>query len=304
MSVVLECPSRKHKVRLATDRFWQNAICPICKVNIDPTRIRRTIKWLVLLLSPKHKGTPVTDEVRYGPLRRQIERLAREAWISSETLKDQEFTFNPSRTAGSGPEKIMQEILNHARRVAPGLSIPYHIPKVRTGSLIDAGQFSEDLGYVSIKLANGFIMDFRAIRAVLAHEACHYILENSGIREKDQEQNERLTDACMFVCGLGKLFLEGYRKEASQAEFADGHRLGYLTDKEYVFAERYVQKMRSNNLLQLPDATEALTNKLASRMGSKQACERLIKDAQKRHPGMSDSEIIRLVIEELERDRR
>lgn len=303
MSIVLKCPSRRHSVRLAPNRFWQNALCPVCRVNVDPTRAKRVMKWLLLLLSPKPKRIPIPEEVRFGLLIRQIERLAKDGWMTSETLREKEFSLNPSKIVGGGPEKILQEILNHVRRVAPGFSVPYKLPQVRIGSLIQhAGQFSDDHGYASIKVSDGFIMDFPAVRAVLAHEACHYILENSGIKEKDQEQNERLTDACMFVCGLGKLFLDGYRKEAPQPE--DGHRLGYLTDEEYAFAERYVHKVRSSNLLLLPELTEALASKLVSRVGNQQACERLIKDARRRHPEMSDSELISLVIEELERHRR
>src|SRR5215210_1689909 len=106
MSVILKCPSKKHNVRLSSDRFWQNATCPSCKGKIDPTRILRIGKWLVWLLSPKPKGTLVTDELRYGPLRRQIEKLAKEAWMCSEALSDQNFTLKPLRIIDSGPEKI------------------------------------------------------------------------------------------------------------------------------------------------------------------------------------------------------
>jgi hypothetical protein len=54
---------------------------------------------------------------------------------------------------------------------------------------------------------------------------------------------ERLTDAAMFVFGLGDLFLAGYRKEQSP-EYRSGHRLGYLSDAEYQYAAAYVARLR------------------------------------------------------------
>src|SRR5260370_41339079 len=104
--------------------------------------------------------------------------------------------------------------------------------RLKMGALVDAaGQFKVSDGWVSVRIANHVLMDRKAVRAILAHEACHYVLENSGIRERDYEQNERLTDLCMFVCGLGELFLDGYKREGTHNEYTLGHRLGYLTDE-------------------------------------------------------------------------
>ena len=41
------------------------------------------------------------------------------------------------------------------------------------------------------------------------------------------------TDVAMFVFGLGDVFLNGYRSDATRQDYAPGHRLGYLTDAEY-----------------------------------------------------------------------
>jgi len=90
-----------------------------------------------------------------------------------------------------------------------------------------------------------FFEDQLAAQAILAHEVCHYILNNSGIRKSDTEQNERYTDLCMFVCGFGQIFLAGYKRETAQSEYRRGHRLGYLTDAEYEFAQQYVTQLRS-----------------------------------------------------------
>lgn len=50
-SVLLKCASRQHTLRLDSNRFWQKTICPICKVPVDPTRLRRVIKRFSLLFA-------------------------------------------------------------------------------------------------------------------------------------------------------------------------------------------------------------------------------------------------------------
>jgi hypothetical protein len=49
--VLLKCSSRQHTLRLDSNRFWQKTICPKCQVPVDPTRLRRIIKWFSLLFS-------------------------------------------------------------------------------------------------------------------------------------------------------------------------------------------------------------------------------------------------------------
>lgn len=45
--------------------------------------------------------------------------------------------------------------------------------------------------------------------AILAHEICHLILNERGIREEDNFINEQLTDFCTIYYGLGILVLNG-----------------------------------------------------------------------------------------------
>jgi len=252
----------------------------------------------------EYKGTPIPDEFRFAKLKWRLDRLAADAWQSQESLNI-ELALNPSELPTGSPDRIIEAMLNHVRRVAPGLSVPLRVPRVETGSLIDAGgQFKTSDGWVSVKLANHLLSDRKAIRAILAHEVCHYILANSGIREADFNENERLTDACMFVCGLGRLFLDGYRSEVVNGEYRSGHRLGYLTDAEYNFAARYTRDLRSNNSLRLLTGAEQLRDRVASRITDKYARERLIKHAKAKYPEKSDAEIYEFVIDSFERDQR
>ena len=316
MPLLLKCPSRQHTVRLDSSRFWQKTICPKCRVPIDPTRLRRIIKRMLLLFSNESKSisifhefpsksqvVPIPDEFRFAKLKWRIDKLAKDAWKSQESLYA-EFLLNPSELPANSPDKTIEAILNHVGQTAPGLSVPLRVPRVETGSIIEAGQFKTSDGWVSVKLANNLLIDRKAVRAILAHEACHYILANSGIRESDFTENERLTDLCMFVCGLGELFLEGYKRESTQDEYRAGHRLGYLTDAEYKFVAEYVLELRSKNSLQLPTRVEELIQKLAGRVSDLHARERLIKHAKAKYPEKTEVEIYELVIEQFEREHR
>jgi hypothetical protein len=215
------------------------------------------------------------------------------------------FLLNPSSLPLRSTDRTLETILNHVRQVASGLNVPYRIPRIETGPLIDAaGQFKVSDGSVSIKIPSHFLIDGKAFRAILAHEICHDILESSGIRAQDYEQNERMTDLYMFVCGLGKLFLDGYKRESTHNDYRNGHRLGYLTDVEYEFAAEYILELRSNNYLQLPTESEEMERKFAVRVNDLQTRNRLIAHARAKYPDKNDLQVYQLAIEQLERDRR
>jgi hypothetical protein len=93
-----------------------------------------------------------------------------------------------------------------------------HIPRVILQDHPQAaGQYQVDGGgCVTIALEPSFVQNTKALRAILAHETSHYVLENNGIRERDPESNERLTDLAVFALGLGGLYLEGYEAQPSR----------------------------------------------------------------------------------------
>jgi hypothetical protein len=302
VSVLLRCRSGEHTVRLDPIRFWRKAFCPRCKTPLDPTRLRRIITRVASLFSELfhgrsenlsilsgrvlHNGAmPIPDEFKFATLKRQIDELAMTAWGAQENLGGK-FILEPSDLPVGSPDKAIAAILNHARAVAPGLSVPLRIPRVETGAMAGAGgQFATPRGWAAVNLSGGLLTHRKAVRAVLEHEACRYILNNSGIRRQDYRENEVLTDLCMFVCGLGELFLSGYKSEATLDENRGGHRLGYLKDAEYEFAARYFKKLRKGDGLKLPTRGEALRRKLVSRVSDFGARERLIRRARERHRG-------------------
>ena len=146
----------------------------------------------------------------------------------------------------SSHSDMLKEMLRHVRKVAPALSLPMLTPRVVIEPMsIAAGQFVEQHGWVKIGVSMHFFSKPEAGIAILCHELCHYILGSNGIREKPTIENERLTDAAMFVFGLGELFMAGY-KQVPNSEYRSGHRLGYLSDEEYVAAARHVLSLRKS----------------------------------------------------------
>jgi hypothetical protein len=249
-------------------------------------------------------------DLRFAQLKLMLDHLAKVAWKTLTSLQLPEFVLDPLTLplcrSPNDLERVLEAILQHAQRVAPGLSAPYFVPRVQVVSLTGAGgQFREEAaGWVTITVADRFLTNPQAVRAILAHEACHYILESAEIREADRYQNERLTDLCVFVCGLGKMYLEGYLARAAPIAYRHGHRLGYLTDEEYQFAHSYVLEVRHHNTLGLPGEVGALQQRLTHLLPDARVRNRLLEHARQKHPAKTEVWIYQLVIEQLLRDRR
>ena len=60
--IVVPCAGKGHRVRLARGiRFWRKARCPVCRSPVDPSRVRRILRWFTNLAqpassSPIHRG--------------------------------------------------------------------------------------------------------------------------------------------------------------------------------------------------------------------------------------------------------
>ena len=240
-------------------------------------------------------------------LETQLRELATQAWTTEQSLRQSQFLLNSADfVKTTDPAQVVEGLIRQARRTAPGFSVPQLIPRVLVVSLpAAAGMFKVDEeGWVTIELGANFFQDKLATQAILAHEVCHYILENSGIRKSDVNQNERYTDLCMFVCGFGEIFLAGYRRDAAQRDYRPGHRLGYLTDAEYQFAQRYVMQLRQSGEISPPKELDVLKKRLLHLLyGDQEGCRRNIEFERRRNPHQSDLELYQNAIDRLERDR-
>lgn len=55
--VIVRCGSGDHWVRIDPARFWRSARCPACRAAVDPLRVGRVLRWLLLRMAPR--GTDV-----------------------------------------------------------------------------------------------------------------------------------------------------------------------------------------------------------------------------------------------------
>lgn len=304
MEILLNCSSGLHTVRLRNDRIWKRALCPKCKTKIDPTRLRRL--WLVLRAkvwrTRSRESTSIPDEIRFANLRWRLDKLIGMAWTIDESHA--ELRIDHSLSHRSSPEEIIRNYLNHINTVAPGFNIPIRIPKISVGSPKDTGgTFGSKDGWAIMTLSKELVGEKRAVAAVLAHEVCHYVLNCSSVREDETEWNEKLTDLCMFVVGLGDVYLSGYRSSKIRGEYRVGHRLGYLSDREYRFAAQYVDQLRRNPQRLQKVQIDFLRNKIASRVGDKRVIERMIENERRLAPKKSELELYRLASESLDKGR-
>jgi hypothetical protein len=156
------------------------------------------------------------SEPKGANLKGRIERLATEAWGSREDIVSNGLLLRREAVSKvASPSELVSTLLRHVSRIAPNLSVPTMTPRVVHETLFGnvAGQFVEQDGWVKIVVGATFFDDRAAAHAILCHELCHYVLEANGIREQSTLENERLTDAAIFVFGLGDIFLASFCRE-------------------------------------------------------------------------------------------
>lgn len=238
-----------------------------------------------------------------------LEDLIARGWAKDQTNWSDNFVLQPQVfEQGMALDQVVKIFLDHARRTVPEFSIPHMVPRVVMESIAVGvgGQFQVDEeGWVTIRVSPQFYSDKSAAYAVLAHEVCHYILDNSGIGRKEVAMNEVLTDSCMFVCGFGRVFLAGYKRASASTDARSGHQLGYLTDSEYAFAQQFVIDMRQTRIQSLSTVSEVLKNRLLSLVQNDLACaDRLIEYERRRSPNKSEANLYKNAIDRLMNDRR
>ncbi|PZO41440.1 MAG: hypothetical protein DCF19_09550 [Pseudanabaena frigida] len=248
-----------------------------------------------------------TENQDFSDLELQLEELAKIGWAKDETCWISKPTLSCNDLSNKiSPAQVIEILLAHARQFSPEFNVPYLIPRTIVEAMPSAaGQFEVDEeGWVTIKISPNFFDDRLAANAILAHEACHYILENSGIRYSDFYLNERYTDLCMFICGFGQIFLTGYRREPAQNQYRPGHRLGYLTDAEYQFANQYVIKLRELYKQKLQSKLNVKRKRLLQLVhGDESTLKRLVEYERLRSPDKLEELLYESAIDRLERGR-
>jgi hypothetical protein len=303
------------------------------------------------------------------PINAVLYELAEVGWAERVGPARQDFLLTPASLPPPSSVEALSEIVrllySHARKWAPGFQVPFAVPDVKWGAPtldlnreVIAGAYRVDTdGYVHIDVSPKFYGQSEALLAILAHEACHHILDLSGVRGNTVEEDERLCELSGFICGFGLLTLNGCRVIRNSGPAREETHLGYLSIDEYQAAHEWVIKVQ---LLDLPDAGTGFKAQTLAGGGSgsvlrrilrtlwhlirpeaanssqqrkpsgldgpmptfssevdrkrKQALTRLAGDRKKlerlleyelqRHPHATESELLQMVMENLERDRR
>lgn len=183
-----------------------------------------------------------------------LDSLTAMAWSTPCREPDGSFLLSPEGLAractAEDLERALRRMYEHARNWAPGLDIPWFVPPVRIVALDShAGHFLVDEeSYASITVSRAFLNSIEAALLILAHEACHHILLQTGISyryKNDVALNEKITDMTMFVCGFGELVRRGQSVvHHSHGQFVSTH-LGYWCQADYERAHRYVLARRA-----------------------------------------------------------
>lgn len=178
-----------------------------------------------------------------------LDRLARKAWVQAPGQQPGRFVLSsadlaPGNTADS-LHAALQAIYSHARRWAPGFNVPFFVPPIRIGPLDSAGEFLIDEGYASITVSAKYLDNDAALLMILCHEACHHILLQAGLAQKDDlKLDEITTDLAMFICGFGEIVLSGHRVIRGYTSNREQVHLGYLGSDVYRDAHEWVLQRR------------------------------------------------------------
>ena len=86
--------------------------------------------------------------------------------------------------------------------------------------------------------------DWKAVIATLAHEICHHVIYQCGIRPHNMDwMVETYTDLCTIYVGFGKIILEGYKTNVGGTK----RTLGYLDWNTYMVTNHLVGVVCGDN---------------------------------------------------------
>ncbi len=231
------------------------------------------------------------------------------AWPKDELTWTSKFYLKPSDLANSQTiEQVVRVLLSHVRQISPRFAVPDIFPRVVVKSMsagVDGRFVVDEKGWVTIAISPDFSNDRPAAMAILAHEVCHYILDNRRVSHPDPELNDRYTDLFMFVCGFSQIFLAGYQPDSVQNEYRHGHLMGHFSSAEYQFIDRYVGNLRTYHRRKLISALTSLRQQLLQlNRNDTDLIDCLIEYEYNRSSTKSEVSVYQAAIDRLLRDRR
>jgi hypothetical protein len=272
-------------------------------VSTQPAPPNSPVEMKAKATTAKQKATKSSP---FPELEKQIRKLAKIAWSTEAAFYDRNFFLAVQVMADASHDRAVERFLGHARRIAPGLAVPYKVPRIAVEQIADAaGYFQvDDEGWVTISVSPKFAGEHQTACSILAHEVCHYILGNSGIWQANVQLNERYTDLCMFVLGFGEVFLAGYRPEEFQQVWMQQGHLGYLTEAEYAFAQDYVKYLRQSCEVAPPAELVVVQNRLVQLTHDREVADRIMAVSRQKFPQKTELELYQYEVDRLEWERR
>lgn len=302
--LILKCKNCKAELFFDSTRGLKCGKCG-APITFELTKNRTGIWKSIKRLFGASSGTPRLRRLGGSNIQTKLDLLAKAAWGTRDDIeRERDFVLSTEVVARSGNEETINVLLTHVRRVAPGLNLPRGKPKVTIRSMEDsaAGRFTAGRGEPEVAVNTNFFQDVAGARSILCHELCHYVLYVAGIHQTPEIENERLTDAAMFSFGLGSVFLGGY-KRAAESRTKAGHRIGYLSDEEYFYADWYVRALRDRTG-EFASRADELETKLRTVVPDVNARNRYITGYWTRHPLWTAAQVYEAILQDIERDNR
>lgn len=242
-----------------------------------------------------------------------LEQLARVGW-TNPTRPPQGFLLVPDSLGHPRLTRELQHVFDrlyaHVRIWAPGFNTPYSLPEI-TITRVDDGKTAGDFTIreqPTVTITEKYLDSPTVLRLILAHEACHHILNLSALNDPDRQVNERKTDLTMYICGFGEIARQGY--ESVQRRFLTTRilHLGYLQSAEHQQAYKWARQRRdelSRNIDVFCGEEQNLYKQLLNIVqGNQMALERWVDRTANRYPRLSTRELYQTMIEEYQRDNR
>lgn len=130
-------------------------------------------------------------------------------------------------------------LVSETRKRINKLQVPFRKPRVEFTKLLP----NNEPGHIEFGEYETIIRihpDYRdnpfGLASILCHELAHFILDHNGLRKNNTNENEKLTDLFIFVCGQGLIHLQGIIEVTNENNQTIENRLGYLSLEEMAYA--------------------------------------------------------------------
>ena len=179
-------------------------------------------------------------------IEKELLKLNKEMWGEERPTHDLQFLQSFPETllkkdnlSTNDVAEVAKILVNETRKRINKLEVPFRKPRVEFTSLLpnnEPGHIEFGEYETVIRIHPDYTDNPFALASILCHEIAHFILDHNGLRKDDRNENEKLTDLFIFVCGQGLVHLQGIVDITSENGQTIENRLGYLSLEEMAYA--------------------------------------------------------------------